>query len=184
MATSAQPIEVPRDTKDSDKKVSRDVEDYLLDILSENPLEPFTFKELLGMIRDKYQSIYGWDLEGHVSWALDMLHANSLIKRVAPSTYEAPEGPDDVYSERATGHAPEGEFVHRGKDFTKADTSHFKSKAEYNHELGKADWSVKMLKNMGKNEEDIETMLLAGDHPYNRVALKVAIKKHFHGTEI
>ena len=180
----AAPIEVPRDKKAPDKKVSHDVENYILDIISERADEPFTFKELLEMIRNKYQSEYGWDLEGHVVWALDMLHANSLIKRVAPNTYEMPEGPDDVYSERVTGHAPEGEFVPRGKNFMMQDTSQFKNKTEYNHELGKADWAVNMLKNSGKTEEDIEEMLLAGDHPYNRVALKVALKKHFHGTDV
>jgi len=183
MAVTA-PIEVPRDRKISDKKVSHDVENYILDIISETIDEPFTFKELLEMVRNKYQSEYGWDLEGHVSWALDILHANNLVKRVAPNTYEAPEGPDDVYSERATGYAPEGEFVPRGRDFTKQDTSHFENKDEYRHELSKAEWSVNMLKNMGKNEEDIETMLLVGEHPYNRVALKVALKKHFQGVEI
>lgn len=174
-------IEVPRDEKKS--KITRDIEDFILDVIAAYPEEPFHFKELLAKARTKFQGLYGWDLEPHTTWALDMLHTNSLIKRVAPNTYESPEGPDDVYSERATGHAPEGEYVHRGRDFTTRDTSGIKSKADWNHELSKTDLSVKMLKNMGKSEQDIETMLLSGERPFNRVAVKVALKKYFHGTE-
>lgn len=172
-------IEVPRDKKDS--KVTRDIENLILDIIAGHPEEPFHFKEILARVRAKYAGVHGWDLEAHTSYALDMIHTNNLIKRVAPNTYESPEGPDDVYSERATGHAPEGEFVGRGRDFTGRDTSGIKNKTEWNHELSKADLSVKMLKNMGKGEEAIEEMLLSSTTPFNRVAVKVALKKYFHG---
>jgi hypothetical protein len=174
-------IEVPRD-KPSKEKVSREVEDAILDIVAASPEEPFHFKELLAKIRARLAGKWGWDLETHVAYALDMLHTNSLIKRVAPNTYESPEGPDDVYSERATGHAPEGEFVQRGRDFTR-DTSNPVSKSDWRHEMSKADLSVKMLKNMGKDEATIRSMLLSGDKPFNRVAVEVAIKKYFHGIE-
>jgi hypothetical protein len=180
-----EPIQVPRDKENKHgDKVTKDIEAYLLDLFSENNEEPFPLKELTVLVRNKFSSIHGWDLEAHVAWACDMLHANHLIKRVAPGVWEADEGPDEVYSERQTGYAPEGEFAHRGQNFNLKDTSNFKSKAEYNHELGKADWSVNMLKNMGKNADDIKTMLSSGDHPYNPVALKIAIKKHFEGVTI
>ena len=174
-----EPIQVPRDKEKHGDKVTKDIEAYLLDLFSENNEEPFPLKELTSLVRNKFSSTYGWDLAAHVAWACDMLHAN-----VAPGTWEADEGPDEVYSERETGYSPEGEFAHRGQNFNLKDTSNFKSKAEYNHELGKADWSVNMLKNSGKSAEDIKTMLSAGDHPYNLVALKIAIKKHFEGVSI
>ena len=179
----AEPIEVPREKDTSDKKVTREIEDYLLDIFSESTDEPFSRKELMEKVRSKFSSEYGWDIEAHVAWALDMLHANHLIKRVAPGTWEADEGPDDVYSERETGYAPEGEFAQRGRNFYLQDTSEIKNKTEWNHEFSKSDLSVKMLKNLGKSEKDIEEYLSAGEHPYNRVALKVALKKHFQGIE-
>ncbi len=174
-------IEVPRDI--SDKKITKHIENYLLDIFSENNEDPFSTKELLEKVRQKFSSEYGWDLDAHVSWALDMLHANRLIKRVAPGTWEADEGPDDVYTERETGHAPEGEFVHRGKDFTKTDTSLIRNKTEYNQEWFKSDFAVRTLKNMGKSEEDIKTMLRSGSEPFNAVTVKLALKKYFQGVE-
>lgn len=173
-------IEVPRDEKKT--KITREIENAILDIVAASPEEPFHFKELLSMMRARYSGEFGWDLEMHTSMALDMLHTNNLIKRVAPNTYESPEGPDDVYSERATGHAPEGEFVGRGRDFTR-DTSLPVSKSDWKHEMGKADLSVKMLKNFGKDEDSIREMLLSGDKPFNRVAVEVALKKYFYGAE-
>jgi hypothetical protein len=180
------PIEVPRDRekRPRDEKVTKDIEEYLLNLFSENNEEPFPLKELTALARRKFSSTYGWDLAAHVAWACDMLHANHLIKRVAPGTWEADEGPDEVYSERETGYSPEGEFAHRGQNFNLRDTSNFKNKTEYNHEFGKANWSVKMLKNLGKTADDIKDMLSAGDHPYNPVALKIAVKKHFEGAEV
>ena len=177
------PIAVPRDNPE-DKKVTRDVEAYLLDMFSVNNEEPFTFKEVLGSVRSKFSSVYGWDLEAHVAWALDMLHTNHLVKRVGPGVWEADEGPDDVYSERETGYAPEGEFVHRGKNFNVKDTSRFRNKVEYNQELFKAEFLVKTMKNMGKTEEDIYAMLQSGGTPFNPVAIKIALKKHFQGVQV
>ena len=175
-------IEVPRDPNIGNKNVTKEIESYLLDKLSSEPDQPWTKKELTGMVKRRFSGKYGDDLESHTAWALDMLHFNKLVKRVAPGTFESIDGPDDVFTERETGHAPEGEFVARGYDTR--DTSNPRNSSDFRHELGKADLSVKMLKNMGKSKKDIELMLNSGEKPFNSVAVKLALKKYFEGAEV
>lgn len=175
------PIQVPRDPNIGNKAVTKEIETFLLNRLSEDPEQPWTTKELVSSAKRRFSGKYGDDLDAHVAWALDMLHFNKLIKRVAPGTFESIDGPDEIFTERETGHAPEGEFVHRGYDTR--DTSHPRNKKDFRHELNKADLSVKMLKNMGKSKEDIHAMLSSGDKPFNSVAVKLALKKYFEGAD-
>jgi hypothetical protein len=164
------------------RNVTRDVENYLLNVFSENPDQPFTNRELISMVKRKFSSVYGNDLDGNVVWALDAMHFNKLTKRVAPGTWESIVGPDAIFTERETGYAPAGEFIRRGYD-TK-NITHPKNKGEFKSEIDKADLSIKMLKNMGKSEDEIKSMLQSGETPFNPVAVKLSLKKHFHGSEI
>ncbi len=173
-------IEVPRDPNLGNKNVTKEIENYLLDKFSEDENQPYTKKELVGMIKRKFSGKFGDDLGPHTNWALDMLHFNKLIKRVAPGTFESVDGPDDIYTERETGHSPEGEFSPRGYDIR--DTSRPKNKADFNHEMAKTDLSVKMLKNMGKTKEQIGAALTTAN--FNPVALKLTLKKYFEGAEV
>jgi hypothetical protein len=43
---------------------------------------------------------YGDDLANHVMHAVDQFFANKLVKRVAPSVFQAVDGPDEEFSER------------------------------------------------------------------------------------
>jgi hypothetical protein len=173
-------IEVPRDPNIGNKKVTKDIENYLLSIFAEDEEIPYTTKELISMVKRKFGSKYGDDLQSHTSWALDFLHFNKIIKRVGPGLWESSDGPDEIYTERETGHAEEGEFSHRG--YNVRDTSHPKNKIDFNHEMAKADLSVKMLKNMGKNKEQVESALTSAG--FNPVCLKLAIKKYFESADI
>ena len=171
-------IQVPR-AEIGNKNVSKDIETYLLDIFSQDEANAFTYKELKGMVKSKFGSKYGDDLDVHVNWALDMLHFNNLIKRVAPGTFQSIDGPDDVYTERETGHSPEGEFSNRGKNVK--GVVKIGSKSDFNKELGKAVISVRMLKNLGHSEERIKSELPSDK--FNSVAVKLAIKQIFGGMK-
>lgn len=173
-------IEVPRDKNINNKHITKDVEAFLLDIFSADAAEAYTYKELRAMANTKFRSTYGIDLKAHVSWAIDMLHYNSLIKRVAPGTFESVDGPDDVYTERETGHAPEGEFSNRGKN-TSGVKRDIGTRKEFNAELSKSLWTVKMLKNLGRSKDEILDTLPPTE--YNPVALKLAIKQIFDGVK-
>lgn len=175
-------IEVPRDPNIGNKNVTKEIESFLLDKLSAEPDQPWSVKELTMMAKRRFSNKFGDELTPHVSWAVDMLHFNKLIKRVAPGTWESIDGPDEVFTERETGHAPEGEFVARGYDTR--DTSNPRNKADFRHEMSKADLSVKMLKNMGKSREDIHKMLTSSEKPFNSVAVKLALKKYFDGADV
>ncbi len=170
-------LTVPRDPNIGNKHVTKDVESYLLDSFSDNPEETFTIKEIQSMVGRKFRSMYGDDLKAHAAWALDMLHYNGLIKRVAPGTFESIDGPDEVYTERETGHAPEGEFSNRGKN-TKGIVP-IGSRKEFNQEIGKALVSARMLKNMGKDEHQISGLMT--HDKFNPVATKIALKQVFNG---
>jgi hypothetical protein len=175
-------IEVPRSPDIGNKNVTKEIERFLLDKFAAEPEQPWSIKELIAVAKRKFSNKFGDELAPHVSWAVDMLHFNKLIKRVAPGVWESVDGPDEVFTERETGHAPEGEFMNRG--FDTRDTSHPRNKADFRHEMSKADLSVKMLKNMGKSREDIHKMLSSGDKPFNAVALKLAFKKYFEGADV
>ena len=172
-------ITVPRDqaTDKQNKDVTKKIQDWLLDLFSENPSEPYHTKELLTLVKREFAQEYGYELEAHTAWALDMLHFNNMIKRVAPATYESIDGTDPVHTERETGHSPEGEFSARGFDVKKLEKA---TGTPFRQKYAKAELSVKMLKNMGYNEERI---LAATQKDFDPVAVKLAIKKLFHQGE-
>jgi hypothetical protein len=141
------------------------------------------------MVKSKVKSDYShMDLEAHVAFALDMLHANRIVKRVAPRTWEADSGPDEPDSERLTGYAPEGEFAHRGRDFSRtAGVKNAKpgmTQKEYNHMYGMADLSVKYFQKAGKTPEEIIKTLDAAPSfmgkIFARVAIRMAVKDNFN----
>ena len=175
-------IEVPRDKNIGNKTITKEIENYLLDKFVEDIAQPWTRKELISTVKRKFSAKFGDDLEAHVAWALDMLHFNKIVKRVAPGTFESADGPDEVYTERETGHASDGEYAHRGYDTR--DTSRPKSKSDFSHELSKTDLSVKMLKNMGKDKNAVQSMLSSSENPFNPVALKLSLRKYYEGADI
>jgi hypothetical protein len=175
-------INVPRDPNIGNNRVTKDIESYLLDLFSDHPEDPHSYKELNSRVKRKFSSTYGDDLLPHTKWAIDTLHFNKLIKRVAPGVFESIDGPDEVYTERETGHAPEGPMATRGYNVTSKETSRFKSKSDFNLELDKALLSVRMLKNMGKTRTEVESMLLSGN--FNPVTSKLALKKIFDAGEV
>ena len=161
-------------------KITKDVEEQIVNLFSTNNGTPATYKEILEYVESKLGFGASWvnGLDAHVAWALDMIHSNNLIKRVGPRIWEAVEGPDDVYSERETGYAPEGEFVNRGRNFNSQPT--FKTKVEFNREMDKAESSVKILKEMGKTKDEAFKMLINSTGTvFNPVAVKVSLNKLF-----
>ena len=173
-------IEVPRDEK-LNNHVTKDIENYLLDLFAQDPEQPFTRKEMLYWTKKKFGGQYGNDLEPHVSWALNMLDYNKLIKKVAPGTYESVDGPDDEFQERETGYSPEGEFQHRSHDTTR-DTSKPKNKEDFKHEMFKSDFGARTLKNLGKDEAQVEAAMMAAG--FNPVCIKLALKKYFKNVDV
>lgn len=171
------PIEVPRDEKPN-QKITKDIENYLLDLFTADPEMPITRKELIYWAKKKFG---GSDIEPHVNWALNMLDYNRIIKKVAPGTYESVDGPDDEFKERETGYSPEGEFSARSHDTTR-DTSKPKNKEDFKHEMYKADFGVKTLKNLGKDKAQVEAALTAAN--FNPVCLKLALKKYFDNADV
>ena len=168
------PIEVPRDPTIGNKGVTKDIESFLLDLLSDNPDEPYHLKDLSLMVNRRFAMKYGDDLAYHIARAIDMLTFNKMAKKVAPNTWESIDGPDDEM-ERTGGYAPEGEFAHRTYKVGAADTSHIK---KFNDEIKKAELSVKMLKNMGQSRDQAQQNLLNSGN-FHPVAVKLAIKKSF-----
>jgi hypothetical protein len=179
------PIEVPRDKKDKNNRVTLDIENYLIDIFSEDEEVPFTRKELLSSVRRMFSGKYGNDLMPHVNWALTKLDFNRLIKKVAPGTYEAESGPDDEYMERETGYSPEGEFSGRSYDTTKI-TSNPKTREDFKYDMFKAEFAVKNMKNSGKGRDEIEKILegYISEYNFNPVCCKLAVKKYFEGADV
>ena len=168
------PIEVPRDATVGNKGVTKDIESFLLDLLSDNPDEPYHLKDLSRLVNRRFAMKYGDDLEYHIARAIDMLTFNKMAKKVAPNTWESIDGPDDEM-ERAGGYAPEGEFARRTYKVGAADTSHIK---KFNEEIRKAEMSVKMLKNMGQGRDQIQQSLIDSGN-FHPVAVKLAIKNAF-----
>ena len=173
-------IEVPRDPGIGNPNVTVDIEKYLYQIFSDDMENAFSYKELASMVKRQFRSQYGDDLVPHVAWALDKLHFNNDIKRVAPGTFESANGPDEVYTERETGHAEPGQ--HAGRGYNVKGTPRLRSKKEFNAELRKSLLSVKMLKNLGKNSEQI-LKDLTPERNFNQVAVKMAIKQIFGGID-
>ena len=166
-------IEVPRNKK-PEEHVTKEIENYLLDLIAEDSYQPFHVKELLQLVKDKFYRKYPQDLDAHVAWALDALHFNNLIKRVAPGTYESIDGPDDVYSERETGHSSEG-APYKGRGYNVKGIPRIGNRSEFNRALGMTRFGVKTLKNMGKKDDEIEKLMVTqGTH--NPVVVKLALK--------
>jgi hypothetical protein len=168
-------IRVPRDFIEKNKGVTKEIENYLFDVLTDNPEEPFHVKDLFRMVHRKFSNKYGDDLLSHTAWALNMLAFNKLAKKVAPGTWESYDGPDDEI-ERAGGYAPEGEFARRS--YRVYGPISGDNKLSFKHYMDKAEMSVKMLKNMG---DDRKTILnkLSDKKNFHPVAVKLAIKKIF-----
>jgi hypothetical protein len=161
-------------------EITKKVESILLDIFSENENQSYPTKELEQLVKDKIDVTFkGVNILPHVSWALDMLHANSLIKKVAPGTWESVDGPDPVYVERSTGYAAPGEFARRGSNFT--GTNGGSNRKEYNDQLKAAETSVKMLKRAGFSPKEVYDAMTKQESgtKFNPVAVKVMIKKAF-----
>ena len=93
----------------SNPEITKVVESILLDFISENPTGAFKNADLEDEVRsklgDKYQGV---NILPHVSWALDMLHSNRMVKKIGPGVWQSIDGPDPVYAERQTGYSPEG----------------------------------------------------------------------------
>jgi len=173
-------IEVPRDPGIGNPNVTVDIEKYLYSVFAEDMEEAFSYKELTSMVKRKFRSQYGDDLAPHVAWAIDKLHFNNDIKRVAPGVFESANGPDEVYTERETGHAEPGQ--HAGRGYNTKGTPRIRSKKEFNAELRKALVSVRMGKNMGDSAEYLLS-ILTPERNWNQVAVKLAIKQIYGGID-
>jgi hypothetical protein len=170
-------IEVPRDNP-KNNGVCADVENFILDIFTKDPNECHHIKEITLRVVKKFADKYAGIGHNHVMHAVDQFFANSLIKRVAPSTFEAIEGPDDEYSERMTGHVPEGEpYAKRPKNYTANPLSPAnKQRANFNRELSKAQTSVKILRGCKDMTDEKILAALIETKNFNPVAVKIALK--------
>lgn len=170
-------IEVPRDENIGNKDITKKIELLLLDLFTNNSEEPFDEKYMLSIARQKFSSEYGWDLQAHVSWARDKLFCNNIIKRVAPGIYENVNGPDEIYTERETGHVKEGEYANRGYN-TKGPQFKKSHISDWNSLKRKADVSAKILKECGWDKEKVfDVMIESGN--FNPIATKLAVNELF-----
>ena len=151
--------------------ITKKLESFLFDFFVDCP-EPFHLKEIVQTVKEKLSSEYQVKWENYVVWTLDLFHCNNLIKRVAPGTYESVDGPDDVYSERETGHVGEGEYVRRSVNF-KGGIGKSYTKKLFNQELEKCEMAVSLLK-VNHDKDWIKVSLLKADfHP---VAVKLSLR--------
>lgn len=163
----------------SNPEITKKIESFLLDTLTDNPNEIYSTKDLEALVKTQFQTQYqGVDVLPHVSWAVDMLHSNQMIKRVGPGQWQSVDGSDPVYSDRSTGYAPEGEFSRRGRNFL--NSLGITDRKKFNREVDKATVSAKILKTAGMNEEQIYDALAKSDGTqFHPVAIKIAIRKVF-----
>lgn len=163
----------------SNPEITKKIESIILDLVSKNEMESYSIEDFEHFIKKDFGDEYeGVDIKAHVAWALDMLHANNLVKRVGPGIWQSIDGPDNVYSERSTGYAPEGEFARRGKNFLQKMSP--TARKEFNKDVKTAEVSVKMLRNAGYDEQKVFDALTKGSTTkFNPVAVKVAIRKIF-----
>ncbi len=163
----------------SNPEITKRVESFLLDKITDNPNEVYSMKDLESLVKSHLQTQYPRvDISPHVAWALDMLHANRMIKRVGPGQWQSIDGPDPAYSERLTGYSPEGEFVRRGKSFLGSMGTTERKK--FNREVEKATISAKMLKTAGLDQKGVyDALTKGGSTQFHPVAVKMAIKKVF-----
>lgn len=163
----------------SNPEITKEVESILLDLISDNPNNAYTNKQLEQDIKNKLGNKYaGVDILPHVSWALDMLHSNRLVKKIGPGLWQSVDGPDAVYADRQTGYSPEGEYTKRGKNFLQ--NMGATERKKFNRDVNGAEVSVKMLKQAGLDEKQIFDSLVKNQGTkFNPVAIKVAIRKVF-----
>lgn len=171
-------ISVPRQSRITN--VTNKIEDYLLEVFNAEPDVAYHQKELLTMVRMEYSHDYGWELEAHVARALDKHHCNNFIKRVAPATFESINGPDDIYSERETGHMPEGETAHRPFNVhLKEQQNKFKSQKEFNEAVRKTESSVGILRLNKMDDQQISDSLLQAG--FNHLIVKKVLRNKKNG---
>jgi aspartate ammonia-lyase len=92
-------IQVPRDNP-KNKGVCRAVENLVLDLICKDITEAWHVKDMTAIANRRLGKRYGDDLANHVMHAVDQFFANKLVKRVAPSVFQAVDGPDEEFSER------------------------------------------------------------------------------------
>lgn len=167
-------ISVPRENV-GNTGVCKAVEEVVLTIIVTDPENAFHIKDLTKMTSRKLARQFG-ELGYHVVRAVDQFLANNLIKRVAPSTYQAADGPDEVYSERASGHVPEGApYEKRPKNYTNNQTvPSARRRAIFNQELRKVEASIGILQRCNMTPEQIKTSLLESGK-FNPVAVKFCV---------
>lgn len=169
-------ISVPRDNP-TNTGVCKAVEEAVLTIIVSDPEDAFHVKDLTKMVNRRLSKKFG-ELANHVMHAVDQFLANNLIKRVAPSTYQSVDGPDEVYSERASGHVPEGApYEARPKNYTNNPTvPSARRRALFNQELRKVEASIGILQRTTMTAEEIKTALL-GSGNFNPVAVKFCVRQ-------
>ena len=161
--------------------ITKELELVLLDILTDHKNDAYHPTELAKLAKEKMSDKYkNVDMTGHITYALDMLHSNHMVKRVGSNIWQSIDGPDPVYSDRVTGYAPEGEYVKRGKNFLGNMSGTERKK--FNTDLSSAETSVKMLKRAGMTQQQqVYDAIIKSENgtKFNPVAVKVAIKRIF-----
>ena len=173
-------IQVPRDNP-KNKGVCRAVENLVLDLICKDITEAWHVKDLTSVAHKRLGKKFGTALGNHVMHACDQFFANDLIKRVAPSVFQAAEGPDEVFSERVSGHVPEGEpYAKRPKNYNAATTTpSAHARAIFNQQVRAADASISILLSCQTKftpTQILET-LVYGKTDFNPVAVKVALRQ-------
>lgn len=160
-------------------EITKKIESFLLDLVTEHPNEVYSAKDLESLVSSHLNSQYpGVQLTSHVPYAMNMLWSNQMVKLVGPNQWQSVDGPDPVYKERPGGYAPEGEFARRGKNFLSSMGTSDRKK--FNQEVEKASISAKMLKNAGMDEKQVyDALAKGGSTQFHPVAIKMAIKKVF-----
>lgn len=169
-------ISVPRENVNN-TGVCKAVEEMVLTLIVSDPENAFHVKDIARKVNRKLGRIYG-ELGYHVTRAVDQFFANRLIKRVAPSTFQSVDGPDEEYSERLSGHVPEGEpYATRPANYTNNPTvPSARRQALFNQELRKVEASVGILQQSKMTLEQIKTTLLNSGN-FNPVAVKFCCRQ-------
>jgi hypothetical protein len=173
-------IEVPRDNfKKNNEGVTKDLEDFLNKFFNdeENDGQPWHLDDLKieadNELGDKYPDVDFVSKDScYVGYALNILCFNRYIKKVAPNTYENVAGPDPEL-ERITGYAPEGKLARRSYNVYEREKPGYMR--QWNADLNKVQLSIKMLRELGKTNQEILYEL--GNERFNQTALRLEIKK-------
>lgn len=173
-------IQVPRDNP-KNKGVCRAVENLVLDLICKDITEAWHVKDLTAVVNQRLGRKFGDNLGNHVMHAVDQFFANDLIKRVAPSVFQAIEGPDEVFSERQSGHVPEGEpYAERPKNYNNCgNTPTRHARAIFNQQVRAADASIGIFltcQDKKSPAEILEELTYAKSY-FNPVAVKVALRQ-------